>query len=401
MIRIDSHWRPIFLLWFTGVLAAAALGKFASLSPVISDDLGLSRVEAGWLVSLIETGGASLGIIAGLLIARLGSRKALLYGMGLLTVGGLGGALIPGVWTLFAARLIESGGYLLVVIAAPSLIATVARPQDQGAALTLWSTFVPAGFAIGMGLSGVMLLFTGWRSVLIVWALLAGLALFAAARTPAVEPPTKAQSDSQGRASESEHRFALFGMRLPPLPVWLMCAGFGFYTTLFVGLIAMFPLFLTEQGQSPSLAATVTGIASAATLGGAWAAAQALQRGERARWIALFAGLLIPAGLACLIFIGGHPLWLAVLIVALNAVSGIGSSLVFARLPHMSPGLNVAAANGVLTQFGAGGSLIGPPLLAAIAGAWGWAALGPAVVIGSVAALGLMIAAERAAKKEV
>lgn len=382
MIRIDSHWRPILLLWFTGVLAAAALGKFASLSPVISADLSLSRVEAGWLVSLIETGGASLGIIAGLLIARLGSRKALLYGMGLLTAGGLIGALIPGLWTLFAARLIESAGYLMVVIAAPSLIATVARPQDQGAALTLWSTFVPAGFAIGMGLSGVLLLFTGWRAVLVVWALLAGAALFAAVRTPAVE-------------TTSETRLVW-----PPLPVWLMCAGFGCYTTLFVGLIAMFPLFLTEQGQSPSVAATVTGLASAATLSGAWAAAQALHRGERARWIALCAGLLVPAALACLIFIGGHPLWLAGLIIALNAVSGIGSSLVFARLPHMSPGLNVAAANGVLTQFGAGGSLIGPPLLAAIAGHWGWAALGPAVVVGSVAALGLMIAAEITARRD-
>ena len=375
------HWRPIWLLWFTGVLAAAALGKFASLSPVIAADLGLSRVEAGWLVSLIETGGASLGIIAGLLIARLGSRRALLAGMGLLTLGGLAGALLPGVWTLFAARVVESAGYLMVVIAAPSLIATVARPQDQGPALALWSTFVPAGFAIGMGLSGLLLLFTGWRNVLIVWALLAALALFAARRTPAAEMPAPTR------------------LVWPPLPVWLMCAGFGCYTTLFVGLIAMFPLFLTEQGQSPALAATITGIASAATLGGAYVANLALQKSARMRWVALCAGLLVPAGLSCLIFLGGHPLWLAVLIVTLNAVSGIGSSLVFARLPHMSPGLNVAAANGVLTQFGAGGSLIGPPLLAAIAGQWGWAALGPAVLMASLAALSLMIAAERTAAR--
>jgi len=389
MSRIDTlltrywpaHWRPIWLLWFTGVLAAAALGKFASLSPVIAAELGLSRVAAGWLVSLIETGGASLGIIAGLLIARLGSRRALLCGMSLLTVGGLAGALLPGMWTLFAARVVESAGYLMVVIAAPSLIATVARPQDQGPALALWSTFVPAGFAIGMGLSGLLLLVTGWRNVLIVWALLAGVALLAARRTPTVEITAR-------------DRFVL-----PPLPVWLMCAGFGFYTTLFVGLIAMFPLFLTEQGQSPALAAAVTGIASAATLGGAYAANLALQKGERMRWAALFTGLLVPAGLSCLIFLGGHPLWLALLIVMLTAISGIGSSLVFARLPHMSPGLNVAAANGVLTQFGAGGSLIGPPLLAAIAGQWGWAALGPAILIGSVASLSLMVAAERAAAR--
>ncbi|MDC7682346.1 MFS transporter [Asticcacaulis sp. BYS171W] len=380
-MNIPAHWRHIILLWLIGVLAAAELGKFASLAPVIREDLGLSLVQAGWLVSLIETGGATQGLIAGLLIGRLGSRKALIIGVTLLTVAGIAEALSASVWPLFAARVVESAGYLLIVIAAPSLITHVARPQDQAHALTLWSTFVPAGFAIGMILSGIALTLSNWTGALWLWAMVAVVALIAAWRSPPMEIKT-------------DTKFSL------PVPaVWLLCGGFGFYTTLFVGLIAMFPAFLIAHGLTPTSAATVTGIASAVTLGGAWVAGQALHSGDRARWIALGGGLLIPAALSLLIFAGGHPLWLSVLIVALNAVSGIASSIVFARLPKMSPVFDAAAANGVLTQFGAGGSLIGPPLLAFIAGHLGWSAVGLAVVVGSLCALGLMVLAERMARR--
>ncbi len=375
-----TNWRPIILLWLTGVIAAAALGKFASLTPLIVADLHVSRVEAGWLVSLIEAGGASSGIVAGQLIARAGSRRALVLGMALLAIGGAAGAGLPGVVPLFIARLIEAGGYLMCVITAPSLIAHLARPQDQGTALSLWSTFVPAGFAISMSVSGVIAPWLGWRAPLWLWAALAAAAAIAASRVPA--------------SPSSPSRFVW-----PPLAVWLMCAGFGAFALIFTGLIAMFPLFLTGQGQSPALAAAVTAAASAATMAGAWGAAQALKRGTATRWTALSAGLLVPALLACLVFSGRDAVVLSGLFIALAALFGVASSLFFARLPHMDAHLNVAAANGVLTQFGAGGSLIGPPLLAAVADHWGWAALGPAALTASALSLGLAVLAERVARR--
>ena len=381
----SSHWRPVLLLWLTGVIAAAALGKFASLGPLIVTDLHLSRVEAGWLVSLVEAGGASTGIVAGLLIARAGSRRALILGLALLTFGGLLGALIPGIPALFCARLIEAFGYLMVVIAAPSLINAVTPPQDQGAALSLWSTFVPAGFAISMSVSGLVAPMIGWRAALLIWAGLAACAAVAATRVPAV-PSVPA-------------KFAHSKFSWAPLPVWLLCAGFGLFALLFVGLIAMFPLFLTGLGTSPAVAATITAVASAATMAGAWIAARVLKQGDAARWAALGAGLLLPALLVCLVFAGHDATLLSVLFIALSAVSGIASSLFFARLPHMDARLNVAAANGVLTQFGAGGSLIGPPTLAAVADRWGWPAIGPAAVVCAVLSLLLVIAAERLARR--
>jgi len=105
-------------------------------------DLGLSLVQAGWLVSLTEAGGAGLGLAAGFVIARLGSRRALTIGLVLLAAASLGEGLAPGVAALFAARLAESLGYLFIVIAAPSLVAALASPEQRAAALALRSAFV-------------------------------------------------------------------------------------------------------------------------------------------------------------------------------------------------------------------------------------------------------------------
>ena len=374
----QTPWRTLILLWLTGVIAAAALGKFASLTPLIIADLHLTRVQAGWLVSLIEAGGASSGIIAGQLIARAGSRRALVLGLGLLAVGGAAGAGLPGIAPLFIARLIEACGYLLCVIAAPSLITHLARPQDQGTALALWSTFVPAGFAVSMSVSGLIAPHLGWRAPLWLWA---GLAAVLVTRVP----PSQHAAPSR--------------LALPPLAVWLICAGFGAFALLFTGLIAMAPLYLTGLGQKPAVAAMVTAAASAATMGGAWGAAKVLKRGPAARWVALTAALLVPAGLAALVFSNANPVVAGGLFIVLAALSGVASSLFFARLPHMDPQLNVAAANGVLTQFGAGGSLIGPPLLAAVADHGGWPAEGPAVAVCALLSLGLAVAAERVARR--
>ncbi|ESQ85794.1 hypothetical protein AEAC466_01055 [Asticcacaulis sp. AC466] len=372
-------------MWLVGVLAAAQLGKFAALATVIRTDLSLSLVGAGWLVSLIETGGASLGLVAGLLIGRWGSRRALIGGLSLLTVAGLAEGFSATALPLFVCRVIESAGYLAIVIAAPSLIATIARPRDQAAALTLWSTFVPVGFAIGMGLSGVGLLIANWMTILLVWGLVAAMVLAGCLRTTLPEIRTRGS-------------FAL-----PGRPAWLLSMGFGFYTLIFVGLIALLPVYLNERtGLTPTLAATVTGIASATTLVGAVVAAAVMRReAVWGRWLAMTLGLLVPAGLCGLVFGGGAPLAVIGIVFVLFAISGIPSSLIFARLPHMAgrdgqpPA--IAAANGVLTQFGAGGSLIGPPVLAFIVDHWGWPALATAALAGLCACLVMTIWAEKVA----
>ena len=371
---MTGRWSTIFLLWLAGVLAAAQLGKMAALLPAIRGDLDLTLAGAGLMVSLIEAGGASLGSIAGVLAARFSGRSVLAAGSLLIAVAGIAAAAAPDATLLYAARLVESIGYLMVVIAAPSLIA-MAAGRDSAAALALWSTFVPVGIAAGTMLSGLAASWIDWRLILTFWALAVLVTLPRTFRLPAM----------------AEHRQSGFAM--PPRAVWALALGFGCYTTLEVGVLGMLPAYLSEVwGLSIAAAGTVTGLTSAATIAGSFAAARLVGNGDGARrplmlvaiGLALPAALFVPAfpSQDLAVYLSGTGVALAVILA--NAISGLVAAVAFTRLPVLlrrggAPLSLVTASNGVFAQFGAAGSLIGPPLVGYAATHWGWPVVAPMV----------------------
>ncbi|WP_370674713.1 MFS transporter [Pleomorphomonas sp. PLEO] len=372
---MTGRWPTILLLWFTGVLAAAQLGKMAALMPAIRADLGLTLTGAGLMISLIEAGGATLGSIAGILAARFSGRAVLATGSVLVAVAGLASAAAPDAALLYAARLAESIGYLMVVIAAPSLIA-MAAGRDSAAALALWSTFVPVGIAAGTILSGFAADLIDWRFILVFWALAVLVPLPRTFRLPAMV----------------EHRQTTFAVS--PLAVWALAVGFGFYTTLEVGVLGMLPAYLAEVWGLPIAAAgAITGLTSAATIAGSFAAARLVGNGDDARrpLVLIAIGLALPAALFFLGFpnqgLTAHMsgATVAVAVVLANAISGLVAAVAFARMPTLLrrsgvPLSLVTASNGVFAQFGALGSLIGPPLVGYAASRWGWPVIAPLVV---------------------
>ena len=387
---MTGRWPTIFLLWLAGVLAAAQLGKMAALMPDIRADLGLSLTGAGLMISLIEAGGASLGSIAGIIAARFSGRAVLATGCLFIAVAGLASAVAPDAALLYAARLIESIGYLMVVIAAPSLIAMTAG-RDSAAALALWSTFVPIGIAAGTIASGFAASLIDWRFILVFWALAVLVTLPGTFRLPAM----------------AEHRQT--GFAPPPLAIWALAIGFGFYTTLEVGVLGMTPAYLSEAwGFSIATAGAIAGLTSAATIAGSFAAARLIGHGDDAgRPLALIAiGLTLPAVLFFLGFPGGglapHLSGTAVAgaIIVANAISGLVAAVAFARLPTLLrrsgvPLSLVTASNGVFAQFGASGSLIGPPLVGYVASRWGWSVVAPLVAVLSLLSLAGFALGER------
>lgn len=391
---MTGRWPTIFLLWFTGVLAAAQLGKMAALMPAIRADLGLTLTGAGLMISLIEAGGASLGSIAGIIAARFSGRAVLATGSTLVAIAGLASAAAPDAALLYVARLVESIGYLMVVIAAPSLIA-MAAGRDSAAALALWSTFVPIGIAAGTIASGFAASLIDWRLILVFWALAVLVTLPRTFHLPAM----------------AEHRQS--GFAVPPFAVWALAIGFGFYTTLEVGVLGMLPAYLSDAwGFSIATAGAITGLTSAATIAGSFAAARLSGKSDDARrpLILIAAGLALPAALFFLGFpargVASHVSGtiVASAVILANAVSGLVAAVAFARLPSLLrqsgvPLSLVTASNGVFAQFGASGSLIGPPLVGYVASRWGWPVVAPVVAGLSVFSLAGFALGERLARR--
>ena len=400
-----SPWPLVALLYLTGLLAAAQLGKLSALAPLIAAELRLSLPTVALAISLLEVGGASLGAVAGLLAHRLGLRRSLRFGLGALALGGLGGALAQGAPGLLGWRLLEAAGYLGVIVSAPVLMAhhcghlaadhdpasgshptPAVGPHTQALALALWSTFVPVGLALGAwasaGLAAAAGGVLGWRGAMVVTGCVAALLWLVVWRTPL---PAAAEAPAQQP------------LGAPPLPglgpaAWCLALAFGGFALFAVGLLGLLPsLLVTEGGLSAADAGRWTALASLSAVPGSAAAALLLRRGGLLRWPMLLS-LGLPALLLFGVFRPAPAIGVAIgLAIAINLLGGVFAGLAFALLPVVAGSAGrMVRANGLLAQCGASGSLLGPPLMAACVQAAGWPAA--ALLGGLVTVLALPLA---------
>lgn len=388
-VCMTRPWPSIVALWLLGVLAAAQLAKISTIAPLLQARFALSLPQVGLLISLLEVGGALLGFAAGLSLGAIGLRRCLLTGLILLTVAGLVEALAPDAGALFVARGLEGVAYLLVVIAAPTAIAMVAGEAERGAALALWSSFFAIGVASGSVVTSVSVQWLGTTGVMTGWAAVLALATLLARRLPI------------GDFAMGKGQARVFPMR----PAWFATLAFGVYTLFACALTMLLPTYLMRMtGASVAQAGLVTSIASMATLPGCALAVMMTRRGPLrpvTTMVISASMLLVTAAVVPAVF-GGSPARFGLsslfAVIALM-VSGLVPPLIFARLPQLAGAQDagdprLAIANGLLTQFGAGGALLGPPIGALLIERWGWGSLGCALAGVVVAMLFVTLWAE-------
>jgi len=382
-----TPWPRILTLWLVGILAAAQLAKISAIAPILRESFHLSLPQIALLISLLEVGGALFGFVAGLGLARFGMRAFLLAGGATLAGASLVEAIAPSPAILFAARAVEGVGYLLMVIVAPTAIAALATDQSRGRALALWSTFVPVGLALGSAVTASLVTLVGPRGVMLLWA--AALAAVTALLTRFPLPGAGGQR-----------------ITLPAPAAWVSTFAFGLYTLFVCALLMLLPSFLIERSGAPiEQVGLITALASLAALPGSAAAMWLMRGGQLSRRrMMLVSTLALLATLPLVFWLyqsgGTNLVESGALAIAATLVSGLVPPLMFARLPAQAGATTpddprIAAANGLITQFGAGGALLGPPLAGMIVAAWGWPALGIALIALVLAMLACLLVAER------
>lgn len=380
-------WVRLAAYYACGVFAAAQIGKLATLAPAMQRDLGLALSTMAILIALIEAGGALLGVRAGALAQRLGLVRTLLGAMALLAAASAGEALAGGAAALLGWRLVEAAGYVGVIVSAPVLMANDGGAQRAPTLLTVWSTFVPVGLAVGAWAHGAIADVYHWRAAIgasAAVALLLGLATAATQRhagTHAAAGTAQAPAGDHDRAA------------LPP-EAWILAAAFGAFAVLGIGAIALLPTVLVEGGLTLGEAGVWSAWAAFAMAPGSLAAGLFVHRPSWHR--GLCTASLLAGGLLTYVMFGtgATPMVVGLAAVAMNAVLGVFSGLAFALLPGVAGGpQRTARAYGALAQFGASGSLAGPPLMAAAAEHGGWRATAVLGFALAVVSLGLALRA--------
>jgi predicted MFS family arabinose efflux permease len=388
----------VLLVYGTGVLAATALGKVAPAIPLLRADLGLSLGATGWLVSAITAVAALLGTPAGLWVRRRGGRRALLAGLVLLAATGTAGAAAPGPGWMLAARVAEGVGFLLVVVAAPTLLVEMAGRRDQPAVLALWGTCIPVGLAVGAAAGGVLgpLDWRLWLAVPGVLAVPAAVATALLVPPDGPPPPAGAVPVASGPGPVAGGAAGRARLRLADLRVPALLAG-GFCAAVVIGgaVLGLLPAFLEEQRRAGVAAAgTATALAALSSVLGSAVAGWLLGRGVGLRALAA-AGLLMPLASWPLVAAGGSFGGSVLAAAALLAANGVQVAGVFAAVPRVAAAPDhLAVVNGLVAQLGSAGSLLGPPLCAWAVGAAGWGVLPPFVAAFTALGLVLLLLAE-------
>lgn len=361
--------RTAAIVFAVGVTCALHVGKLPVAIPVLRDALGLTLVQAGFLLSLVQLAGMTLGLVVGLAADRLGPRRVMVAGLVLLALGSALGAMAPGTALLLFSRVVEGMGFLLAVLPAPGLLRQrVLHAPTLSRALGWWGAYMPLGTALALLLGAPLMGVIGWRWA---WVCLALLSLCAAAvlmrcvsddkRADRPGPPAVAWRPRLRRTLEA------------PGPWWVALAFF-LYSGQWLAVIGFLPTIYAQAGYGAVAVGALSALAAGINMSGNIGAGRLLARGVPPG--ALLGAGFCAMGLGSVIAFtaGGYPLAQYLAVLAFSGIGGLVPGTLFGLAVVLAPGEDtVSTTVGWMQQFSALGQFIGPPLVAWVAtqtGGW-------------------------------
>lgn len=389
--------QPAMLVVLGGVAAALHVGKLPPALPVLRESLGIGLVQAGFLLSLVQLAGMTLGLFVGLAADSLGLKRTMVAGLLVTGLASVVGGFVTSPAALLVLRALEGLGFLLASMPAPGLIRRLVPPQRMTAMLGLWGAYMPFATAVALLCGPAWMAWAGWPG----WWWLLGLlslamALWLAAALPGDPPRQSAAADRAVRIRQT---------LTAPGP-WLVALAFGVYSAQWLAVIGFLPSIYLAAGVATGRAAVATALAAAVNMTGNLASGRLLQRGVPAQRLLVIGfitmglgGVLAFSDLLGTDGAGAVARYLGVL--CFSAVGGVIPGTLFSLAVRLAPSEGtVSTTVGWMQQWSALGQFGGPPLVAwvaARAGGWQWSWW----VTGAFALCGLLLAAWAARLQQV
>lgn len=150
------------------MVAAFHVGKVPPAIPSILADLGSDLRQAGWLLAMVNLTAAVGGMTIALTVDRFGHRRLVVLGTALCFVTSLLGAFAGSIELLLVWRFVEGLGFIIVTVSVPTLVLRVTALRDRHRAMTIWTSYMPAGAGTMMLVAAVILPGTSWHAVWLV-----------------------------------------------------------------------------------------------------------------------------------------------------------------------------------------------------------------------------------------
>ena len=376
--RFGIH--PSWVIVLAGVCAALHVAKLPPAVPVLQDALGISLVQAGFLLSAVQMASMTLGLAVGLGADSLGLRRSMLMGLALLSVASFSGGWVNDATPLLVLRALEGLGFLLVVMPAPALIRSTVDAAQLSSRMGWWGSYMPTGSALALLLGPWVIAGLHWSAW---WWLLAAVSALAwvavwlcvPARVRTREPLAAPAPNRAGQAWPQRLALTLKS----PGP-WLVACTFALYSSQWLAVIGFLPTVYAQLGLTAGVAGALSACVALANVSGNIVSGRLLQRGWPAQ-------RLLTIGFATMTLgaVGAYAVWQGeglptplrfVCVVMFSAVGGLIPGTLFSCALRLAPSEGtVSTTVGFMQQLSALGQFAGPPLVAwvaASAGGWHW-----------------------------
>src|SRR5574343_615777 len=195
-----------WLVVAAGGVAALQVGKLPPALPALQADLGLTLVQSGFLLSMVQLAGLTLAVFMVLLALASGA-----------------GGVSTSVSVLLVCRALEGMGLLLVALPAPALIRRLVLPRQLAGMLGVWGAYMPTGTALALLVGPLFIPVWGWPAW---WWLFAAVSLAMAlwiARAIPADPPAAGGQGSAGMLQRLRRTLGARGR-------WLVALSLGLYS---------------------------------------------------------------------------------------------------------------------------------------------------------------------------
>jgi MFS transporter, DHA1 family, solute carrier family 18 (vesicular amine transporter), member 1/2 len=341
------------LIALVSLLVAVDLTLWSAIVPLLPHyraELGLTKVESGWLVAAFSLAVVAVAIPVGHLADRIGARRVVAGGGAAMAAATLGLGFAGSFWVLLAARAVQGVGDAAVWGAGVAWVAARAPADRRGEAVSFSNAAAITGVIAGPFVGGILTSTFGIRATFsVVAAVSLALAAWALA-----EPDVQAAPERRVGVRAAVAAAFSESLILASVAMILAVAMIG------GALQVLVPLRLAADGIERS---GIGSVYSVAAVLGAVAILLTGRAGDRVGRIPLAAGACI--ALAILSAVLALPLGAALVIAVVMAVGPVQSILYAVGYPLSADGADRARlghgiAIGIVNLTWGVGAVLGP-----------------------------------------
>src|SRR3984957_6974262 len=150
---VQQRWNVLILLFIVRLSMAFQFQSVASMSPAMMKEYGVGLGDIGFLISLYLAPGLAFALPGGAIGRRFGDKRVVLFGLALMTAGGLAMALAPTLqWQAWgwqvAGRIVAGIGGVLLNVLMSKMVTDWFAGKEIATAMAIFVNSWPAGIAL-------------------------------------------------------------------------------------------------------------------------------------------------------------------------------------------------------------------------------------------------------------